>query len=136
MSPQKTPCKRHVACATGLVPTCSHKSEAPESAESSSCCTRFRPCGHGAYDLPGIPSYPRQREERDAGAVQGGGEAARLKTEIQGDFLEEVVSEQDVSRWWMREACVSVSELSLVPLKFASSLWPHMPCFLEDLLFE
>ena len=59
-----------------------------------------------------------------------GGEAARLKREIQGGFLEEVVSEQDVSGWWMREACVSVSELSLVPLKFASSLWPHMPCFL------
>ena len=70
---------------------------------------------------------------RDAGAVQGGGVAARLKREIQGGFLEEVVSEQDVSGWWMREACVSVSELSLVPLKFASSLWPHMPCFLEDL---
>ena len=55
---------------------------------------RERPCGHGAYDLPGIPSYPRQCEERDAGAVQGGGEAARLKREIQGGFLEEVVKSQ------------------------------------------
>lgn len=96
MSPQKTPCKHHVACTTGLVPTCSDKSEAPKSAESSSCCTRFRPCGHGAYDLPGIPSHLRQHEERDAGAVQGGGEAARLKREIQRGFLEEVVSGQDV----------------------------------------
>lgn len=133
MSPQKTPCKRHVACATGLVPTCSQKSEAPESAESSSCCIWFTSCGHGAYDLPGIPSHLRQREERDAGAVQGEGEAARLKEKSRGGFLEEVVFEQDVNGWWMREACVSVSEYSLVPLKFASSLWPHMPCFLEDL---
>lgn len=124
MGPQKTPRKRHVACATGLVPTCSHNSEALESAESSSCCIWFTSYGHGAYDLPGIPSHPRQREERDAGVVQGGGEAARLKREIQGGFLEEVVFEQDVNGWWMREACVSISEYSLVPLKFASSLWP------------
>ena len=122
-----------MACATGLVPTCSHKSEAPSQQSRAAAALGLGPVDTELYDLPGIPSYPRQCEERDAGAVQGGGEAARLKREIQGGFLEEVVSEQDVSGWWMREACVSVSELSLVPLKFASSLWPHMPCFLEDL---
>ena len=135
-SPQKTPYKLPTACTSGLVPACSHESEAPESAEPGNYGTWFRPCGcgHGAYGLPGIPPHPRQCKERDAGEIQAGGEAARLKREIQGGFLEEVVVEQDVSGWQMREAagkpCISVSECSLVPLKFASSLWPHVSCFL------